>query len=65
MLILQQDTTGSRKVVWPSQVGWPGDAPQTRGVPANILTTTANRKDFFTFLYDGVNYDLLAMSQNY
>jgi hypothetical protein len=64
-LILKQDATGSRKVVWPESVRWPGGPPQTGGVPANVLTTTANRKDFLTFLYDGVSYDVLEISQNY
>lgn len=65
LLILKQDATGSRAVAWPSSLRWPGGPPQTKGVPANILTTTANRKDFLTFFFDGVNYDVLAMAQDY
>lgn len=65
ILILKQDAIGSRKVIWPSQVLWPGGPPQAAGLPADILTTTASRKDFLTFFYDGVSYDVLALSKNY
>ncbi len=64
-LILKQDATGSRSVTWPASVRWPGGPPQTRGRPANILTTTANKADYITFFYNGVSYDALALAQNY
>jgi hypothetical protein len=60
MLILKQDTTGSRTVTWPSSVRWPGEPPQ-----ASVLTTTANKTDYINFFYNGVNYDVLALSQNH
>lgn len=44
-LIVAQDATGSRTVVWPAAVVWPGGTTPT-------LTTTANHIDMFTFLYD-------------
>lgn len=58
MLIVKQDTTGSRVPAWPALVHWPGTSPPT-------LTTTANRKDYISFFYDGVTYDGLAVSQNF
>lgn len=57
-LIIRQDTTGSRSVIWPLAVHWPGYA----GQPS--LTTVANRKDYITFFYDGQSYDALGMVQN-
>lgn len=57
LLIIRQDDTGSRLPIWPASVHWPGTSP-----PA--LTTTANRKDYISFFYDGVTYDLVAISQN-
>jgi hypothetical protein len=60
MLILKQDATGSRKIVWPTSIRWPGD----NQIPP-VLTTTANRKDFLTFFFDGASYDALGILQNY
>jgi hypothetical protein len=60
MLILKQDATGSRTVIWPPSVRWPGVPPQT-----SVLTTTANKTDYFTFFFNGVTYDVLSHSQNY
>jgi hypothetical protein len=60
LLIVKQDTTGSRIVIWPSSVHWPGGdhtQPPT-------LTATANKKDYISFFCDGVTYDLVAISQN-
>lgn len=48
MLIVKQDATGSRTVTWPT-VKWAGGTTPT-------LTTTANKYDIFTFVYDGTNY---------
>jgi hypothetical protein len=64
-LVIKQDATGSRTVTWPASVRWPGGPPQTKGQPASILTTTANKTDYVTFFYNGVNYDVLSLSQNY
>lgn len=49
VIILKQDGTGSRTVTWWSSIKWPG-----AGAPT--LTTTANRYDIFSFIYDGTNY---------
>ncbi len=56
-VILKQDATGSRTVTWPQSVHWPGGTPP-------ILTTTANRKDYITFFYDGVSFDVVGFAQN-
>jgi hypothetical protein len=58
LLILKQDGTGSRTVTWPSSVHWPG-------VYGPTLTTTADKKDYISFFYDGVTYDLLAIAQGF
>lgn len=55
-LIIRQDDTGSRIPSWPAAVHWPG-------VYAPTLTTTANKKDYINFFFDGVTYDLVALSQ--
>ena len=49
VLILLQDGTGSRTVTWPATVKWPaGTAP--------TLTTTANKADVISLLWDGTYY---------
>ncbi len=48
-VLLIQDSTGSRTITWPASVKWVGGTAPT-------LTTTANAKDLFHFLYDGTNY---------
>lgn len=48
-IILVQDGTGSRTVTWPATVKWSGGTAPT-------LTTTAGKRDVFTFVYDGSNY---------
>jgi len=55
LLNLKQDANGSRTVTWPSSVRWPGTNGPT-------LTTTANKADYFYFIYNGVSYDMLAIS---
>lgn len=49
VLLLKQDSTGSRTVTWPVSVLWPGSSTPT-------LSTTGSKTDLFTFLYDGTNY---------
>jgi hypothetical protein len=56
-VILKQDGTGSRTVTWWANILWPGATIPT-------LTTTANRYDMFTFLYDGTNYLCIGITQN-
>jgi len=58
LLIVKQDESGSRTVTWPTSVHWPGDQTQ-----APTLTTTGNKKDYITFFYDGLTYDLVGFSQ--
>lgn len=43
LLILQQDATGGRTVTWWAGILWPGGTVPT-------LTTTANKRDVFSFL---------------
>jgi hypothetical protein len=59
-LIIKQDATGSRIPIWPPQVHWPGE----NQLPP-MLTTTANKKDYFTFIYDGMRYDGVGIAQSY
>lgn len=49
ILIVRQDSNGSRTVTWPSAVRWPGNTAPT-------LTTTASRADVFSFVFDGTVY---------
>lgn len=44
-----QDATGGRTVSWGSGIAWAGGVAPT-------ATTTANRKDVYTFFFDGTNY---------
>lgn len=58
MLMLVQDTTGSRTATWPATVRWAGGSAPT-------LSTAANAIDIVSFFYDGTNYygvDSLAFS---
>jgi len=57
ILILKQDSGGSRTVTWPTSVKWPnGTAP--------TLTTTASKADVFSFVYDGTVF-YGSVTQNY
>lgn len=58
ILRLQQDAIGSRTVTWPSSVHWPG-------VDGPTLTTTAGKADYIVFIFNGVTYDLVAISQGF
>ncbi len=49
ILIVQQNTAGSQTITWPNNVSWSG------GI-SPIMTTTADRYDVFTFIYDGSKY---------
>jgi hypothetical protein len=56
-LILTQDGTGSRTVIWPASVKWPsGTAP--------TLSTAPGAVDTISFIFDGTNY-LGIYSLNY
>jgi len=46
---LIQDAIGGKVVSWPFNVLWSGGTPPT-------LTSTANKTDVITLMYDGVNY---------
>lgn len=46
--IIRQDATGSRTLTW-FTIKWAGGA-------APVLTTTANKYDIITLIYDGTNY---------
>lgn len=57
-LVLVQDATGSRTVTWPA-VLWPANTAPT-------LTTTAGKRDVFTFVcVDGTNWLGSVAGQNY
>lgn len=56
-LIVKQDATGSRTAIWPATVKWAGGT-------APVLTTTANRTDCFTFVWNGTGY-LATASLNF
>jgi hypothetical protein len=49
VIILLQDGSGSHTVTWWGSIKWPA-------ATAPVLTTTANRYDVFSFIYDGTNY---------
>lgn len=49
LLVLKQDSTGSRTVSWPAAVKWTGGTAPT-------LTTAANSIDIISFYYDGTSY---------
>lgn len=53
-----QDGTGGRTVAWAGGVVWAGGATPT-------ATTTANRKDIYTFLFDGTNYCGVQFGANF
>jgi hypothetical protein len=57
MLAFTQDASGSRVATWPGDVRWPSDVPLA-------LTTTANRTDYFGFIYDGTYYNGTAVATN-
>lgn len=48
VIVLLQDGTGSRTITWPT-IKWAGGT-------APVLTTTANKKDVITIIYDGTDY---------
>ena len=53
VLVLIQDGTGSRTIVWPATVKWPdGTAP--------TLSTAGASVDIVSFYYDGTNYHGVA-----
>ena len=60
ILMIKQDATGSRTIAWPATVRWPGGTAPT-------LTTTANKTDYITFIYNGVDskYDGVGIVQNF
>ena len=57
ILLLAQDATGSRTVTW-STVVWPGGTAPT-------ITSTASKKDLYSFFSDGTNWYGVTVGQNY
>jgi hypothetical protein len=49
ILILRQRSSGGGTVTWPGTVSWAGGTPPT-------MTTTANKYDVYTFVFDGSKY---------
>lgn len=58
LLILRQDSTGSRTVTWPAAVRWPGGTAPT-------ITATASRYDLYAFTADGSVWLGRTIAQNY
>lgn len=56
-ILLRQDATGSRTITWPGTVLWSGGTAPT-------LTTTANKTDIVTFIWNGTSY-FGTMSPNF
>lgn len=48
ILVVKQDATGSRSMIWNAIFQWPAGVPPT-------LSTAANAKDVFSFFFDGTN----------
>jgi len=57
IIILSQDGTGSRTVTW-STVSWPAATAPT-------ITTTASKKDIYSFFSDGTSWYGTTIGQNY
>jgi hypothetical protein len=57
IIILSQDGTGSRTVTW-STVSWPSATAPT-------ITTTASKKDIYSFFSDGTSWYGTTIGQNY
>jgi hypothetical protein len=57
IIILSQDGTGSRTVTW-STVSWPAATAPT-------ITTTASKKDIYSFFSDGTSWYGATIGQNY
>lgn len=49
LLLVKQGNVGSNTVTWPATVLWSGGTAPT-------LTTTLNKVDIITFVWDGTNY---------
>jgi len=48
VMIMKQDGTGSRSIVWPTAVKWPGSTTPT--------SSGASKVDVYSCVYDGTNY---------
>jgi len=57
IIILAQDATGSRTVTW-STVSWPSATAPT-------ITSTASKKDIYSFFSDGTSWYGTTIGQNY
>lgn len=57
VLIIQQDSGGSRTITWPSTVKWAGGSAPT-------LSTGASAYDYIKLFYDGTNYYELGRTLN-
>ena len=57
MIILTQDATGGRSVTW-TTVSWPSATAPT-------ITTTASKKDLYSFFSDGVSWYGATIAQAY
>jgi hypothetical protein len=57
IIILAQDATGSRAVTW-TTVSWPSATAPT-------ITSTASKKDIYSFFSDGTSWYGATIAQNY
>jgi hypothetical protein len=57
IIILAQDATGSRAVTW-TTVSWPSATSPT-------ITSTASKKDIYSFFSDGTSWYGATIAQNY
>ena len=57
LLLLSQDATGGRTVTW-STVVWPGGTAPT-------ITSTASKRDIFSFFSNGTSWFGVTVGQNY
>ena len=49
ILVVRQSSGGGNTITWPGTVSWSGGA-------SPVMTSTSNRFDVFTFVYDGTKY---------
>lgn len=57
-ILLKQDATGSRTVIWAATVQWPGGTAPT-------ITSTASKMDKYVFISDGTYWYGSTAGQNY
>ena len=61
LFLLKQDGTGSRTITWDTRIRFGID------IPAIVLSTDPNKKDYIMFRYDAVDdkYDVMAVNRGF